>query len=259
MLAFGQSNGVLNVIKKSEFLHHDYFFLFMIQSFFLLALTKVKNPVKSSRTITVPSGGDTLRLREHGITIEFPPGFTTQQSMSFDYDVKIPELFGPECFPRGGRPVSAVLELHPHNSIEFEKPIKITMPHFINLETEEDCKNLAIFKACSKDSEIVNGREIWKFNKVLQNESNTTFWPVHHETISSDHDTTERRGQSVTISLKHCCIICIGKYDGDDTRFNNVKFCITRAQKLNSENGEVVLHYCFHFDLDTCKQVNQLF
>ena len=167
--------------------------------------------------------------------------------MLFDYDVMVPELFGPECFPEGVRPVSAILELHPHDNIELKKPIKITMPHFADIENEEDCKSLAIFKACSNNYEVVDGRKIWKFKKT-----NINFLPVHYASVT----TAERRVQSITFDLKHCCYICLTrKIEREDIKFKNEFFCITRAQKWNSDNREFSFHYCLRYPLPTCKEV----
>ena len=214
--------------------------------FDLAIMMKKDDPVKSFRTIIVPSSGYTLMLNEDDITVNFPTGFISQPSLSFDYNVMIPELFGPECFPPGVRPVSALLELHPHNSIEFEKPLEITIPHFTDLETEEDCRRLKAFKACPDNR---NGQTVWNFKEISQDKATLSLFTVRDTT----NDGTKSKTQYASFSSEHCCIFCIGEIKERDT--DKATFCLTRAQKLTNDSREVTLHYCLYYDLPTCRKV----
>ena len=171
--------------------------------------------------------------------------------MSFDYDVMIPELFGPECFPPGVRPVSAILKLHPHNNIliEFEKSLEITLPHFADLKTDEDNQRLAVFKACSGNYTMVNRKEVWNFNEIQQNETNISLSTVRQ--LQSDD--TEKTIRYATFYPKHCCFYCIGMYQSEQT--DDATFCLTRALKLTDDCPGALIHYCLYYDLPTCAKV----
>ena len=54
-------------------------------------------------------------------------------------------VFGPFCFPKGLRPVSPVLHIHcTEKKLNHMKPVKITIPHFLNIDDEEDVKHLGL-------------------------------------------------------------------------------------------------------------------
>ena len=209
--------------------------------------------IKSSKIISVQSSGDTLRLNEDDITVVFPDGFISQSSsMSFDYDVMIPELFGPECFQDhpGVRPVSAIFKLHPHNNIEyFEKPLEITMPHFADLKADEVSRRLDVFKACSGDYTLMDRKKIRDFKKIPRDETNISLSTVR-QLVSDD---TEKTIRYATFYPKHCCFYCIGMYQSEQT--DNATFCLTRALKLTNDCPGALIHYCLYYDLPTCAKV----
>lgn len=202
---------------------------------------------QSSNTTTIYSDGGTINLSEDDITIVFPDGFISQPSVTFRHYVIPHEFISPHSFPQGFRPISAILLLEPREQIQFLKPIEITMPHFVDLETEDDCKRIAFFKACTDDYEIINGQTIVKFKEVSNDMAVSLF-----TTRFMDSDNIERRIQYATLYAGCCCYICsVENMTSEDT--NKAKFCLTQA--VSRFSNEVTLHYIIHYDLTTCLKV----
>ncbi len=177
----------------------------------------------------------------------FQDGFIKQSSISFDYTVTLPELFSSaHSFPDRVRPVSAILSLNPQDcgGVEFLKHIEITMPHFVDLENEDDCKRLAFFKAVPK---IVDGQEFLEFKDVSQDEIFSLF-TNHHP-----NDETQSRMQYATLRTYHCCYFCVGEFSPENT--NKARFCITRVRRKSSDSESFLYHHCIHYNLPTCIKV----
>ena len=199
-------------------------------------------PLIPSKIISIPSSGYTLRLREDDITVAFPDGFISQSCLSFEYAVISPEFFDPQAFPEGARPVSAILYLHPlEQEGDFLHPIEITLPHFIDVETEEDLKKLACFKAVPK---TVNGKKTLNFEHASG---------VVLSTSRHIDGMTHSRTQYTSFAAEHCCYFCAVEYSSEDT--NKARFCITRAQVKSSDPRTQTYHHILHYNLPTCTKV----
>lgn len=195
----------------------------------------------AKKLVTVPAGGYTLRLEDDDITVVFPKGFITQQSLTFEYRVTMHE--NPHSFPAGVRPVSVVLLLNPQQDVEFLKPVEITMPHFVDLETEGDCKRL-MFCVAHPDS-----------NKGLSFERVS-----HDQAISlSTSRPYKNRTHYATLHAKCCCYFCIGEsLTKEDT--DKASLVLTRAvsKPMADPSRELFVHLCFYYNLPTCKKVFKL-
>lgn len=201
------------------------------------------HPTNYSRfSITVNSSGGILPIDEDDITIVFPAGFISEPSVTFNYSVTPHEFFA-SLFPDGCRPISAVLLLEPQVPVQFLKPIEITMPHFLDLETSDDCKRLTFVKACPR-----TGQEALKFEEMSHDVSLFT-------KCFTDSENVVRRVQYATLYINHCCYICsVENITSADTR--KAKFCLTQAlSKPISDSTEITLHYIIHYDLPTCLKV----
>jgi hypothetical protein len=199
-----------------------------------------KKPLKH---VSIPDTGGTLRLKEDGITIVFPTGFIAQPSLTFECSVS--SHVTSSNFPPDIRPVSAVLSLGPRNFCDqFLKPIEITMPHFIDLDIEENCQGLRVFVAGSDDcNEGLEFKELSEGASI----SLSTSWPYKHRT------------HYVTFSTDHCCFFCIGRYFKKDT--DEASLVLTKAESTLTTNAvnqsrELFLHLCFHYNLPTCIEVS---
>lgn len=190
-------------------------------------------------SVTVPASGGTIKFKDDDITVLFPTGFIAQPSLTFECSVTTHE--NPHTFPRGVRAVSAVLSLNPQREEKFLKPIEITMPHFIDLETEEDCKKLMLFVAGPSKEGL-------------------TFEPVPQGGVISLSTSRpyEHRTQYATFSIEHCCHFCVGEYFKEDT--DKAGFVLARAEsklKIANHSRELFLHHCFCYNLPTCIKVHK--
>ncbi len=208
--------------------------------------------LQSLSTKSISNSGDRLVLSQDDVTVVFPEGFIEEPSLNFMYGVQTHEFFGPCQFPPGVRPVSAILSLHPEENVKFLKPIEISMPHFINLETEEDCKRLTCFKACLNDYKIVKGKKLLDF-KPMSPEIETTLFTYLQKTHGSKK-VLKNRLQFARIYVDHCCCYCVGEYLAEDT--NKAMFCLVQAQEIShTEPRKYTLHYCLPYCLKTCTRV----
>ena len=202
---------------------------------------KKEPETKEPPSVSIPVSGGTLKSKEDGISVVFSAGFIAQPSLTFQCCVKTHE--NPHTFPPGVRPVSAVLALHPESDVTFLKPVEVTIPHFIDLEDEDDCERLKVFVAGPNKP----GEEGLHFKAMSQDAviSLFTSGPYKH------------RKQYATFSIKHCCHFCVGEfYTKKDT--DKALLVLARAQsKLKADNysRELFLHHCFHYDLPTCSKV----
>jgi hypothetical protein len=174
--------------------------------------------------VLIPATGGTLRLKEDGLTIVFPTGFIAQPSLTFECSVS--SHMTSSNFPPGIRPVSAVLSLGPRNFCDqFLKPIEITMPHFIDLDIEENCQGLRVFVAGSDDcNEGLEFKELSEGASI----SLSTSWPYKHRT------------HYVTFSTDHCCFFCIGKYFG----FGAAELSLSMTESLASAGARAGARAC---------------
>lgn len=194
----------------------------------------------SSSTTTIPSSGGSIDISDDDITIMCPDGFIeSQSSVTFKYCVIPHEFFSPYLPSKKFRLISSVLLLEPMENVTFLKPIEITMPHFIDVETEADCKKISFLKISSDIQKIeeMSCDAVSLFTKRFMNDENV-----------------ERRVQYATLYSYHCCYLCsVENITSKDT--DKAKFCLTEAKEVSNDSGEVTLHYIIHYDLPTCLEV----
>lgn len=192
----------------------------------------------SEKIVNIKSTGDKLTLKDDHIELIFPEGFIECSSISFRYSATTQDFFGPCSFPKDVRLVSAILSLHPEKNIQFLKPITISMPHFIHVENEDECKNLAYFKACLDDYKIVDGEKVINFKKV--------------ENMNVTYDCKQRQA---TLHATHCCFYCIAEYNITRNDTNRASFCIAYAEEKLGES--IYFHYCVLYLLPSCMKVSE--
>ena len=207
-------------------------------------IMKKKTDSKELPSVTIPANGGILKWKEDDVSVVFPAGFIAQPSLTFQYCVKTHE--NPHTFPPGVRPVSAVLALHPESDVNFLKPVEVTMPHFIDLEDEDDCKRLKVFVA----GPIKPGEEGLNFKAMSQDAaiSLLTSRPYNYKHMK----------QYAKFSIEHCCNFCVGEYFKEDT--DKALIVLARAQsklKVEDHSRELFLHHCFHYNLPTLSKVWQ--
>ena len=140
--------------------------------------------------------------------------------------------FGPFKYPDGVKPVSPIVWFCSTTSLEFQKPVEITIPHCLDCDSEEDSQSLAFFKAN---------------HNVSDSDPPTFHFLKETEGVSSFPSNTFHG----TLHSKHLCFYCIGTQDKEIT--DRANFCLIMAEP---KCFQWRIHFCLTYLLKTCIQVN---
>ena len=143
--------------------------------------------------------------------------------------------FGPFKYPDGVKPVSPIVWFCSTSSLEFQKPVEITIPHCLDCESEEDSQSLAFFKANHNVDDSDHGAKIFHFKET--------------EGISSFSLNTSHG----TLHSKHLCFYCVGSKDKEIT--NRANFCLIIAKPVCFQRRSRI-HFCLTYLLETCIKVS---
>ena len=161
--------------------------------------------------------------------LEVPKGaIPLEMTVSIDIGVT---LYGPLQYPKGLRPVSPIFWVcvRDQKDFKFLKPVKVTIPHFLNLK-HRDNLGLTFLKA----EHEMNSHQMYQFDLA---EGNTTFDPFTSFGI---------------LETTHFCSLCIASEDSIDT-IRNANFCISAVvpRKVPVERSAHV-YFFLTFLLKTC-------
>ena len=194
--------------------------------------------------MNVTAEGRVFTSRDDGYIISIPPGAVSKGSqVTLKHGVVPHEAYHIFEFPSEAYPVSAVVSVQSTSNQAFLKPITIALPHFIHCETSDDCRKLAIFKACHVTDE--NGVSTYQFKEMLKEQ--LSLFSVRNKEIGV-------LLHYAAYSSDHCCYWCVGTYDRNVT--DKALFCLTEANLKASEGVDLSIHYCLSYYLPTCLQVN---
>ena len=167
------------------------------------ALHRCMTPISTLTNIT--SQGRPFTDKVNDFSLEIPDG-AIPEGMRLTVDVGV-ALFGPFQFPEGLRPVSPVFWVcvRDHENFEFSKPVTVTIPHFLELENDDDIQSfgLTFLKADHKMSE-----------------GQYKFQPLNGK---MDFKTSKRFG---VLQTTHFCSLCIASRDTAEV-LTKTCFCIT--------------------------------
>ena len=205
------------------------------------------NLLLREKELTVISDGAYFISPGDGYIISVPPGAVHKgETITLKHGVVPHGGFGQFQFPDGMRPVSPIIFVQSTTKHKFHKPIEIAMPHYINLETVDDCSKLGVFKACHA---IKNSVPTYCFEE--QPRQNMSHFTVRSEELGTVIP-------YVAYSTEHCCYWCVGTYSKEYTD-NLTMFCLTEARpKSTEESRELTIHYCLSYYLPTCLKVRDI-
>ena len=206
------------------------------------------NLLLREKELTVTSDGAYFISPDDGYIISVPPGAVRKgETITLKHGVVPHGGFGHFQFKDGMHPVSLIVSVQSQTTKhKFHKPIVIAMPHYINLETADDCSKLAVFKACHT---IENGVPTYRFEEQPREN-------VSHFTVRSKELGTVM--PYVAYSTEHCCYWCVGTYSKEYID-NQTMFCLTEARpKSTDESRELAIHYCLSYHLPTCLKVRDI-
>ena len=163
------------------------------------------------------------------------PGRVTVPSISVEVT-----LFGSFQFPEGLRPVSPLFWVCVHdNNFQFSKPVEVTIPHFLDLEKDEDIQSL--------------GLTFLKANHNKNSEGLYEFQPTDGEMIFEPF--------YGVLTCTHFCYLCIAANDMP-MPLKRTQFCITAVlPRSSTQMGKSVKSFFFvtFFNHKTCiKKVDML-
>lgn len=210
-----------------------------------------KEPViVRKRALTVTSEEQSYHSDEDGYTITIPEGSVKEGTQVILHHGVAPHSpYGPFEFEAGTRPVSTILQLCPEpEHYKFLKPIKITLPHFIACETQEDCNKLFFSKAQHHNFRVSNNQKIYKFEKVRD----VIVIPSSVRQNEQICQTTDFN--AATLCTEHCCYICMQEKISEE-KTNNACYSLHQIVPLHRSGLNYEVYYCLSYQLLTCIEV----
>ena len=174
-------------------------------------------------------------------TLEVPEG-AVPKTERLTLDVAV-ALFGPFQFPEGLRPVSPVFWVcvRDQRSFFFSRPVSVTLPHFLDLGSEEDVKSLGLTFLKARHSK--NSEGMYEFSKTDG---------------EVDFESSRRSG---VLKTSHFCSLCIASKDRPEC-LKMTQFCLTSLLPRSIVSvGKKQYAYFFvtFYNLNTClRKVDKL-
>ena len=144
-------------------------------------------------------------------------------------------LYGPFQYPEGLRPVSPVFWVcvRDQNHFQFLKPVKVTIPHCLNLESHDDIKSLGL--TFLKGDHEMNSQQMYRFQQA---EGDVLIEPLKKYGV---------------LQTTHFCCQCIA---GQVTKelMKNTNFCISALLPTVIPDTESA-YFFITFFLKTCLNV----
>ena len=162
--------------------------------------------------------------------LEIPPG-AIPEGMSISIDIGV-ALYGPFQYPEGLRSVSPVFWVcvRDQNFFQFLKPVKVTIPHFLNLKNTNDLDSLSL--TFLKGNHELNTEKMFQFKQV---EGDVLIEPLKKYGV---------------VQVTHFCSLCISsKYTKE--LVHKALFCIS-ALTPSSITATDSAHFFITFLLSTC-------
>ena len=167
-------------------------------------------------------------------SLEIPEGAIPEgERLTIDVGVA---LFGPFQFPEGLRPVSPVFWVcvRDNPNFQFSKPVTVTIPHFLDLENDEDIQSLGL--AFLKAEHNTDPEGVVNF---LQTDGKIKFQPSSKFGV---------------LQTNHFCSLCIACKDKPEV-LTRTDFCMTSVIPTHAASDGAKQHAYFFVtfnNLRTC-------
>lgn len=159
-----------------------------------------------------PSETTIDQLEDIGIFVHIPESTVETSSIQIR-----PCFSGPFKLPDDYEPASpAYLICH---SRKFKNDITISIQHYVNLQTQKDCENMAFLSACSTPQYTRESCPVYTFN--FMHDAREMFKP---DSLVGN------------ISLQHFCLITAGKRKNEES--SNKEMSSEEAESLDEEDKE---------------------
>ena len=177
----------------------------------------------------VTSDGVRYENAANDFTLEVPEG-----AVPLTLDVAV-ALFGPFQLPEGLRPVSPVFWVCVRDQRSFfSRPVSVTLPHFLDLGSEEDVKSLGL--TFLKASHSKNSEGMYEFSKTDG---------------EVDFECSRRFG---VLKTSHFCSLCIASRDRPEC-LRMTQFCLTSLlprSTVSVGKKQYAFFFVTFYNLSTC-------
>ena len=164
--------------------------------------------------------------------LEIPKGaIPLEMIVSIDIGVA---LYGPLQYPKGLRPVSPIFWVcvRDRKHFQFLKPVKVTIPHFLNLKHPEERTSLGL--TFLKAEHEMNSHQMYQFNPA---QGDANFEPFKTFGI---------------LEMTHFCSLCIASEDSMET-IKNANFCMSAViPRMVPVDRSAHAYFFLSFLLKTC-------
>ena len=180
--------------------------------------------------VHVTSEGGTFENTEHDVTIEIPPG-AVRNGVTISLEVGV-ALYGPFELPEDYSCISPIVWVCVQQQPDFKflKPIKVKLPHLLDLQSTHDCAEVTFLKAGHR----VNANERYCFE------------PVDGATVIEPED-----GYG-TLFTDHFCYICMTTPNFSQKK---KKYCVIQIKPIKTQESNWTTSFCVTYFLKTCMQV----
>ena len=154
-----------------------------------------------SATARITSSGISIdRLEDMGISMLVPEGSISSVDKHIYLRIR-PCFSGPFQLPPEYEPASPTYLITHSKKINFLKDVTVRIQHYVQLETKDDCEDMAFFSASSNPEYTEGNKPVYTFKKICG--ANTIF----------------RKGEQVgEIALRHFCLMKKGKRKSSSER-----------------------------------------
>ena len=207
-----------------------------VSSYVLMNEKFYSNVVPSCVTPTATLSHCTSKGRKYNdkfndFSLEIPEGAIPEgERVTIDIGVA---LYGPFRYPEGVRPVSPVFWVcvRDQRNFRFLKPVKVTIPHFLKLESEVDIESLGM--TFLKGDHEMTSQQVYQFQQA------------EGEVIIEPHK------RSGVLQTNHFCYLCITS--NQQINIQKAMFCFYAAiPRTMSLREPAYVYFFMTFLLTTC-------
>ena len=207
-------------------------------TFFEEARIKAKIPFLHHQVLECDSSGQEFNIIEHDTTVEIPKGAVSEgEKLCLEVGVA---MYGPFKFTDDSQPISPILWLcFLNEDVKVNKPIKITVPHFLTGLTESRLQEHRVSFAKANHKDYIPQEDYIVYNFEPSEDTKTQFISRNDKSYG-------------VLETTHCCYLCI-KAKRTPLLAQDATYCLTRVERITSRGIEI--HFAATYLLDTCIEV----
>lgn len=188
--------------------------------------------IEPPETVTMDVNGGKYANEDHEVYLQVPEGAIPRgKTVTIKVGVSLTSSLV-SLLPPATRPVSPLVTFHVEgeDNFEFLKPVKVILPHFVDISDENDAKamGLTFMKARC---------HLYCFHR---SDGVATFWPKSHK---------------ASLKTKHFCSFCI--MANERVRADNINYGLVKVVPRSPQLVQWRASFCVTYYLRTCLQVSK--